>query len=201
MTTAQRERALHYTGDPAADHLLAEDPLALLIGMVLDQQVRMEKAFRGPYDLRERLGHLDAPRIARMDPAKLDEVFRARPALHRFPGTMARRVQAMSGVVAKEYGGDASRIWKTAPDGATLAKRLRALPGLGEPKVKTLIAILGKRFAIRPPGWEKEAIARQSLGDVDSPEALAKYRESKRLWKAQSAQSSPRRPQKRKRAI
>ncbi len=187
MTTAQREKALHYTGDPAADRLLAEDPLALLIGMVLDQQVRMEKAFRGPYDLRERLGHLDARRIARMDPAGLEEAFRTRPALHRFPGSMAKRVQAMCAVIADEYNGNAARIWIDVPDGATLAQRLRALPGLGEPKVKTLIAILAKRLGVRPSGWEKEAVSRFSLGDVDSPQALEKYRETKRLMKAKAS--------------
>ncbi len=193
MATTRAQTMLHYTGDPAADQLLAEDPLALLIGMILDQQVKMEKAFRGPYDLRQRLGHLDPRRIARMDPRKLEEVFRAQPALHRFPGNMARHVQAMCALVAEEYQGDAARIWKDVPDGVTLARRLRAVPGLGQEKVRTLISILAKRFGVRPAGWEKEGAQRLSLGDVDSPEALARYRDAKRLWKAQAA-AAPGRP-------
>ena len=186
-------KALPFTGDAAADRLLVEDPLALLIGMVLDQQVRIEKAFRGPLDLRQRLGHLDPRRIARMDPARLEQAFRTPPALHRFPGSMAKRVQAMCALIADDYQGDAARIWRDAPDGATLARRLRAVPGIGEGKVRTLISILAKRFGVRPPGWEREGAQRLSLGDVDSPQMLARYRERKRLWKAADSARSKRR--------
>src|SRR5437879_1883077 len=118
-----------WTGRPEADRLLESDPLALLIGLVLDQQVKMEKAFIGPYDLKRRLGHLDPLRIARMDPQQLDAVFRERPALHRFPGNMARRVQQLCAVVARDYAGDAGAVWRDVPDGAELARRISALPG------------------------------------------------------------------------
>ncbi len=196
MPTAPAKSPLRYTGDEAADRLLAEDPLALLIGMVLDQQVPIEKAFRGPYDLRERIGHLDARRIARMDPARLEEAFRTRPALHRFPTSMAKRVQELCRVVTDDYGGDPARLWTAAPDAATLATRLRALPGFGEPKVRTLISILAKRLGIQPSGWEAQAASPMSLGDVDSSQALARYREVKRQRKAAAAAKPLRRVRK-----
>src|SRR2546425_5860378 len=121
-----------WTQDPAANELLESDPLALLIGMVLDQQVKMEKAFGGPYELKRRLGHLDVRKIARMDPEALDAVFRERPALHRFPGNMARRVQQLCAVVVTDYGGDAGAVWRGVPGGAELARRISALAGFGE---------------------------------------------------------------------
>ena len=175
---------LPYTGNDEADRLLAEDPLALLIGFVLDQQVQLQKAFLGPYELRQRIGTLDPARIAAMDPAELESVFRARPALHRFPGNMARRTQELCAAIVRDYGGDASRVWREAKTGHELEQRLLSLPGIGPMKAKTLIAILGKRFGVKPPGWEAVAPRHPTLGDVDSPEALAEYQAGKRAHKA-----------------
>jgi uncharacterized HhH-GPD family protein len=173
-----------WTQDPAANKLLETDPLALLIGMVLDQQVKMEKAFGGPYELKRRLGHLDARKIAAMDPDKLDAVFRERPALHRFPGSMAKRVQAMCQVVVKDYRGDAGSVWKDAGDGDDLAARIRKLPGFGDMKVKILVAVLAKKFGVKPPDWEKHAATWHTVADVDSEDSMAHAREVKREMKA-----------------
>ena len=178
-----------WTQDPAANKLLETDPLALLIGMVLDQQVKMEKAFGGPYELKQRLGHLDARQIASMDPEGLDKVFRDRPALHRFPGSMARRVQAMCAAVVADYGGDAGSVWRDAKDGAELAARIKKLPGFGDMKTKILVAILAKKFDVRPPGWEQQAANWHSVADVDSAESMAHAREVKRDMKAKSRPS------------
>src|SRR5256712_1368766 len=178
------------TEDPAANQLLETDPLALLIGMVLDQQVKMEKAFGGPYELKQRLGHLDARQIASMDPEGLDKVFRERPALHRFPGSMARRVQAMCAALVADYGGDAGSVWRDAKDGAELAARVKKPPGFGDMKTKILVAILAKKFGVRPPGWEKQAATLHSVADVDSAETMAHARSGKRDMKAKS-RSSP----------
>jgi uncharacterized HhH-GPD family protein len=175
---------LYFTGDEAADRLLVEAPLALLIGFVLDQQITVQKAFSGPLDLQHRLGGLDAADIADMDPVELDAVFRQRPAIHRFPGNMARRVQELCAMIATTYGGDASRVWTQAMNGADLERRLLALPGIGEMKAKTIIAVLGKRLGVRPIGWEAVAPDHPTLGDVDSPEALAIYQAGKRAHKA-----------------
>jgi uncharacterized HhH-GPD family protein len=175
---------LPFTGNDAADRLLVEEPLALLIGFALDQQVTVQKAFSGPADLKRRLGHLDAARIAAMDPSALDVVFRERPALHRFPGSMAGKVQALCAAIAADYGNDAARVWTEAADGPSLEARLLGLPGIGEMKAKSIIAVLGKRFGIRPPGYERVAPGWPTLGDVDSPEALAAYQASKRAHKA-----------------
>src|SRR5437588_11513269 len=125
--------------------------------MVLDQQVKMEKAFGGPYELKQRLGHLDAGQIAKMDPERLDKLFRERPALHRFPGSMARRVQAMCAAVVADYGGDAGSVWRDAKDGAELAARIKKLPGFGDMKTKIRVAMLAKKFDVRPPGWVQQA--------------------------------------------
>ena len=176
--------SLPFTGDPDADRLLAHDPLALLIGFALDQQVTVQKAFSGPADLKKRLGYLDAARIAAMDPTELDAVFRERPALHRFPGAMASKVQALAAAVAKDYGNDASRVWRDATDGKDLERRLLGLPGIGDMKAKSLIAVLGKRFGVRPPGYDEVAPDWPTLGDVDSAEALAAYQAGKRAHKA-----------------
>lgn len=184
MATPTPVQSLPFTGDPEADALIARDPLALLIGFTLDQQVTVQKAFSGPLELQRRIGHLDPQRIAAMDPEELANVFRQRPALHRFPAAMAGRVQAVCAAVATEYGGDAGRVWTEARDGKDLDRRLRSLPGVGEMKAKTLIAILGKQFGVRPPGWEEVAPKHPTLGDVDSPEALARYQEGKRAHKA-----------------
>jgi uncharacterized HhH-GPD family protein len=180
---------LHITGDEAADTLLNTDPLALLLGMLLDQQVPMEWAFLGPESLRQRLGHLDAARIAAMDPEELVAVFCAKPALHRYPANMARRTHELCTHITEEYEGDASRIWTGVSSGAELLRRLRALPGYGEEKSRIFVAILAKRFGVRPEGWEAAAgpfadPAPRSVADIDSPESLAKVREWKRAQKA-----------------
>jgi len=173
-----------WTDNEEANKLLDTDPLALLIGMVLDQQVKMEKAFIGPYELKKRLGGLDAKKIAAMDPDKLDAVFRERPALHRFPGNMARRVQAMTQAVVKDYRGDAGAVWREAKDGDDLARRIANLPGFGEMKTKILISVLAKKFNVKPEGWEKHAASWHSVADVDSPQSMAEARSVKREMKA-----------------
>lgn len=183
--TGNQPEKLPYTGDDEADRLLASDPLALLIGFVLDQQVPLQKAFSGPLELRRRIGTLDAARIAGMDPAELEDAFRRRPALHRFPGNMARRTQALCSAIVAEYGGDAGRVWREAESGRDLETRLLGLPGIGEMKARTLIAIVGRRFGIRPPGWEEVAPRHPTLGDVDSAQALADYQAGKRAHKAE----------------
>ena len=172
-----------WTNDPAANQLLETDPLALLIGLVLDQQVKMEKAFGGPYELKKRLGHLDARKIAAMDPDKLDAVFRERPALHRFPGNMAKRVQALCQTLVKDYHGDAGAVWREARDGDDLAARINKLPGFGDMKVKITISILAKKFGVKPAGWEKHAASWHTVADVDSEESMAHAREVKRAMR------------------
>ena len=145
MATVRPER-LHFTENDEADELLAREPLALLIGFVLDQQVSVRKAFSSPLELTQRIGPLDAERIAAMDPAELEAAFRERPALHRFPGAMAARVRKLCATLAADYGGDPERIWAEAETGAELRSRLLALPGIGEMKAKALTAVLAKRF-------------------------------------------------------
>lgn len=182
---SQTSTILPFTGDPEADALLVDEPLALLIGFVLDQQVPLQKAFGGPLELRRRIGTLDARRIATMDPGELDEAFRRRPALHRFPGTMAERTRSLCVFVSDRYDGDVSRVWTEAANGRDLETRLLELPGIGPMKAKALIAILGKRLGVRPAGWEDVAPAYPTLGDVDSPASLATYQEQKRAHKAE----------------
>jgi uncharacterized HhH-GPD family protein len=180
----QAPARLHFTGNDEADALLAEEPLALLIGFVLDQQVPVQKAFSGPLELKRRIGTLEASAIAGMDPGELDSAFRERPALHRFPGTMAMRTQELCAAIATDYDGDAARVWTEASDGKDLQQRLLDLPGIGPMKARSLIAILGKRFGIKPPGWEDVAPSHPTLGDVDSVEALLDYQAKKRAHKA-----------------
>jgi len=183
---------LPYTGDPEADRLLATDPLALLIGFALDQQVTLQKAFAGPADLRKRIGHLDAARIAAMDPAKLDEVFRERPALHRFPGAMAGKVQALCAAVASQYGNDAGRIWRDAASGTEIRDRLLDLPGFGDMKVRTLLAVLSKQLDVNPPGMSGVLPGHPTLGDATTPQDVAAYQAAKRAHKAElRAQGKP----------
>lgn len=179
VTSPQR---LHFTGVDEADELLARDPFALLVGFALDQQVTVPTAFQGPLKLKQRLGTLDPGAIAATDPARLEEVFREKPAIHRFPGAMAARVQELAAAVAEDYGGDAARLWREAADGAELRKRISALPGFGQMKVKALGAVLWKRFGVAAA----EALdpGHPTLGDVDSPEALDEYQAKKRAYKA-----------------
>jgi uncharacterized HhH-GPD family protein len=183
MATTRPDR-LHFTGNDEADALLAEEPIALLIGFVLDQQVSVQKAFSGPLELKRRLGSLDASEIAGADPGELDRIFREKPALHRYPGTMAQRTQELAAAVASDYDGNAARVWTEARSGADLERRLLDLPGIGPMKARSLIAILTKRFGIRPPGWEEVAPTHPTLGDIDSVEALDAYQAKKRAYKA-----------------
>lgn len=178
---------ISWTNNPEADRLLETDGLALLIGLVLDQQVPMEKAFMGPFELKKRLGgKLDAKQIASMDPEKLDQVFRERPALHRFPGSMARRTQDLAAVLVNEYAGKAENVWTGVGDGKELAQRIKKLPGFGDMKVKITVAVLAKKWGVQPKGWEREAASWHTVADVDSPETMAKAREVKRAMKAAS---------------
>jgi uncharacterized HhH-GPD family protein len=174
--------ALHFTGDEQADALIARDPLALLIGFALDQQVTVPTAFLGPLKLQQRLGRLDAAEIAALDPDRLDGIFREKPAIHRFPGNMARRVQELASVVAEEYDGDAARVWTDASDSADLKRRIEALPGFGEMKVKALGSVLAKRFGV-DHAWPLVP-EHPTLGDVDSLQALEEYQAAKRAYKA-----------------
>jgi uncharacterized HhH-GPD family protein len=176
---------LPFTGDDAADRLLVSEPLALLIGFALDQQVTVQKAFSGPAELQRRIGHLDAARIAAMDPTALDAVFRERPALHRFPGAMAGKVQALCAAIAADYGDDAARIWTEAADGPDLERRLLALPGIGEMKAASIIAILAKRLGVALPRMDAVIPTHPTLGDVDSTDSLAAYQAGKRARKAE----------------
>ena len=185
MSAPTRPDRLPFTGNDAADRLLAEDPLALLIGFALDQQVTVQKAFAGPLELRNRVGSLDAATIATMDPDALDAAFRTPPALHRFPGNMATRVRGLCAAIADGYDGHAERVWTGAADARDLRRRLVALPGIGEMKAGTIIALLGKQLGVRPAGWEAEIPERPTLGDVDSAEALAGYQAGKRAAKAE----------------
>lgn len=182
MTTTDR---LHLTGNDDADRLLAANPLALLIGFALDQQITVQKAFSGPLDLQKRLGHLDAAKIAALAPEVLDRTFRDRPAIHRFPGAMATKVAQLCAVIADRYGNDAGRIWSEARDGKDLEARLMALPGFGEMKVRGVIAVLHHRLGVSLPGIEAVLPTYPTLGDVDSPEALAEYQAGKRAHKAE----------------
>jgi uncharacterized HhH-GPD family protein len=184
MTTMTTDR-LPFTGNDDADRLLVSDPLALLIGFALDQQVPLQKAFSGPLELSRRIGGLDAKRIAAMDPDVLDTAFRTPPALHRFPSNMARRVRELAAYLVERYDGDASRIWREARDGADLHARLLDLPGFGPMKSETLLAILGKRLGLAPVGWEAFLPDHMTLGDVDGPESLRRYQDWKRGMKAE----------------
>ena len=179
-----RPTHLYFTGDDQADRFLAEEPLALLVGFVLDQQVTVQKAFSGPLEIRRRLGSFDAATIAATDPAALEEIFRQKPAIHRFPGNMARRVQELCAVIAEDYGGRAERVWLEAESGEDLERRLLALPGIGPMKARSLLSIIGKRRGVRPTGWEEVAPTHPTLGDVDSYEALEDYQARKRAHKA-----------------
>ena len=174
--------ALHFTGNDEADRLLASDPMALLIGFALDQQVTVPTAFSGPLKIKQRLGSLDPAELAALDPDRLDAVFREKPAVHRFPGTMATRVQELARAVVSDYGGDASRVWLDARDADDLRSRIEALPGFGEMKVKALGSVLAKRFGVEAA--QGLVPGHPTLGDVDSAEALEEYQAQKRAYKA-----------------
>jgi uncharacterized HhH-GPD family protein len=178
MAVAAPDR-LYFTNSDEANELLASDPLALLIGFALDQQVPVQTAFAGPLKIKERLGTLE---IAHLDPMQVETAFREKPAVHRFPGSMATRVQDLAALVEEEYGGDASRLWREASDADDLKKRISGLPGFGDMKIKALSAVLWKRFGI--PAAEGLTPAHPTLGDVDSREKLDWYQAKKREHKA-----------------
>ena len=194
---------LHITDDAAADALLTDSPLALLIGMLLDQQIAMEAAFTGPLKIEERTGSMDAAALASYDADALVAAFRETPAVHRYPGSMAARVQALCQALVDDWGGDASQLWTRpaegtpegpdgheGPDGPTVLKRLKALPGFGEQKAKIFLALLGKQYGFAGAGWREastpygDAGSFRSVADIVSPESLAKVREFKRAAKA-----------------
>ena len=182
---------LQLVQEPSADALLESNPFALLVGMLLDQQIPMEVAFAGPKKLEDRMGGLDARQIADYNPDKFAELFAQTPAVHRFPGSMAKRVQALSQVIVDEYDGNAAALWTTGdPDGKEVLRRLKALPGFGEQKAKIFLALLGKQYGFTGEGW-REASAPygedgsfRSVADITSPESLTKVREFKRAAKA-----------------
>ena len=193
---------LHITDDPTADELLSTDPLALLIGMLLDQQVPMETAFAGPAKLLDRINTLDAQKIADYNADELEAVFRITPSIHRYPGSMAGRTQALAAAVVETWGGDASAIWTSPgvdgaePDGAEILKRLKALPGFGEQKAKIFLALLGKQYGVKATGWRESAGdyglegSFRSVADIVDPESLTKVREFKKAAKAAAKSST-----------
>lgn len=184
------ETTLRLTGDEQADRLLSEDGFALLVGMLLDQQIAMEVAFLGPYRLTERLdGPFDPANVAATDPEELESLFRTKPAIHRYPGSMAKRVHALATHLVEHHGGGAAAVWEGAEDGADLKRRLQALPGYGDQKARIFIALLGKQCGVRPPGWEEAAgeyaePGYRSIADVLDEETLQRVRESKQAAKA-----------------
>lgn len=181
---------LHLSQDPDADALLSKDPLALLVGMALDQQIPMEKAFRGPFDLRERLGGFDAATIAAMDPEGFNAVMAGPPAIHRFPGSMGKRVQELCRHLVEHHDGRAEAIWEDVKTGEELLARLQALPGFGRQKAQIFLALLGKQLKVRPKGWREAAgaygddAALRSIADVTGPETLLQVRAYKQSVKA-----------------
>lgn len=182
---------LWLTGDPKADHLLSTDPFALLVGMLLDQQVTMESAFAGPRKIAERMGSLDAATIAAASPEDFAALCATSPAVHRYPGSMAGRIQAVAQAVVDSYGGDVTRLWiEGDPDGREVLRRLKALPGFGEQKARIFLALLGKQYGVTPAGWREAAGpygedgARRSIADVTDEESLHQVRETKQAAKA-----------------
>jgi uncharacterized HhH-GPD family protein len=198
---------LHITGDPTADHLLSTDPLALLIGMLLDQQIAMETAFEGPKKITERLtaagGTFDAKTLAGYDPEALVELFRETPAVHRYPGSMAARVQSLCAALVDDWNGDAQELWtRDSPDGRTLLKRLESLPGFGAQKARIFVALLGKQYGVTPEGWREAAGAYgeegsyRSVADIVDADSLTRVRETKRAAKAAAKGEKPERSKK-----
>ncbi len=182
---------VHITGDDHADQVLTDSPFALLAGMMLDQQFPMERAFAGPAKVLERFGSIDPAAIAAADPEPFAALCATPPAIHRFPGSMAARLQELARIVTEEYDGDASRIWSGATDARDLMKRMQALPGFGTQKARIFVALLAKQLGVRPDGWEQAVGAYaedgyRSVADVVDPESLQKVRDHKKQMKAQS---------------
>jgi uncharacterized HhH-GPD family protein len=175
---------MEWTGQPEADALVASDPLALLIGFCLDQQIPVEKAFLGPLEIQRRLGSLDAQQLAAIDPGRFEAAFRARPAIHRFPASMAGRVQTLCATVAHEYGNDPTHIWRDVKDAAELLRRLRALPGFGEMKAHIVLGVLAKHLGVKPRGWAELAPDFPTLADVHTVAERERYQAGKRAHKA-----------------
>jgi len=188
------DATLRLAQQPEADALLARSPLALLTGMLLDQQVPMEWAFTGPYTIARRLGadDLDAQEIAAYDPERFPELLSEKPAVHRYPGSMAKRIQQLCQYLVEHYDGDAAALWRDVPTGAELLKRLNALPGYGKQKSQIFLALLGKRFGVRPEGWREaagsygEEGSYRSVADITGPESLDKVRSYKQQMKRQA---------------
>ncbi|WP_371646405.1 HhH-GPD-type base excision DNA repair protein [Streptomyces mirabilis] len=188
---------LHIAQDPEADALLSRSPLAALTGMLLDQQVPMEWAFKGPRTIASRMGadELDAHEIAAYDPEKFAALLRAKPAVHRYPGSMAKRIQQLCQYLVQHYDGDAAKIWEGVKSGEELLRRLKELPGFGAQKAQIFLALLGKQFGVRPKGWREAAGAYgepdsfRSVADITGPESLAKVRAHKQEMKAQAKAS------------
>ena len=175
---------MDWTGNAEADALVTRDPLALLIGFCLDQQIPVEKAFLGPLDIQRRLGTLDARELAAIDPGRFEAAFRERPAIHRFPASMAGRVQALCATVAGEYGNDATAIWSGVTDARELQRRLRALPGFGEMKARIVLGVLAKHLEVTPLGWEELAPDYPTLADVHTVAEREEYQAGKRAYRA-----------------
>jgi uncharacterized HhH-GPD family protein len=173
-------KALYFTDDEEACRLLGDDPFAMLVGFALDQQITVQQAFLGPLRIKQRVGTLEPARLARTD---LEAAFREKPAIHRYPGSMAKRVQDLAAYISSEYDGDAARIWTDAADGADLKKRIGALPGFGDMKVRSVTAVLAKRYGVAKA--KEVAPDHPTLGDVDSPQALEEYQALKRAYKAE----------------
>jgi uncharacterized HhH-GPD family protein len=189
---AKKKPTLPVTGDPEADQLLVDDPLARLLGMLLDQQVPMEWAFSSPLKLKERLGGtLDAGRIAAMPLEELEAIFRGPPALHRYPASMAKRAHDLCRHLVENYDGRAEGVWAGARSGEELLARVQALPGFGKDKSRIFVGLLGKRLGVRPAGWETVAADWPSIADVDSFERVAEIREKKRAAKAAKRAAAP----------
>jgi uncharacterized HhH-GPD family protein len=185
------KRTLHLVGDAEADRLLSSDPFALLIGMLLDQQYAMEAAFAGPKKLVDRLGGLDVHQLATADPDEFAAICSTPPAIHRYPGSMAKRIQALSQLIVEQYDGKADAIWRRGkPDGREVLRRLKALPGYGDQKARIFLALLGKQLGVQPDGWREaagaygEAGSTRSIADVVDADSLARVRAFKKAAKA-----------------
>ena len=190
---SERPAALYFTADEEANRLLAAEPLALMLGMLLDQQVTMEWAFGAPLLLKRRLGvdHLEAAEIVEMDPARLEAVFRDKPALHRYPASMAKRTYDLCRSLVEHYDGRAENVWEGVASGEELLERVQALPGFGKDKSRIFVGLLGKRLGVRPAGWEQVAADWASIADVDSFERVGEIREKKRAAKAAKRAAAP----------
>ncbi|OAR26833.1 Fe-S cluster assembly protein HesB [Streptomyces sp. ERV7] len=199
MSPTPTPHTLRLSQQPEADALLGRSPLAALVGMLLDQQVPMEWAFAGPYTIATRMGadDLDAAAIASYDPDAFADLLKQKPAVHRYPGSMAQRIQQLCRCLVEEYGGEAEAVWRDAPTGADLLKRLKALPGFGDQKARIFLALLGKQLAVRPTGWREAAGAygepnsHRSVADITGPDSLAKVRAHKQEMKAAAKAAKP----------